>query len=119
MRFSTIAAFMLPLTALAAPVSELVRKNSGSVSNNAAQLDQLRQQIFEDIGTLNSSLTAMFENGKKIQEGSNKAIVNDIVVTANQDLNDRFVILFDRGAKIIGKILAGQPPDQNEYVATP
>ena len=115
MRFSTIAAFMLPLTALAAPV----HKSSESGSDIVNQLNQLRLQIAEDIGTLNTSLIAILDNGKKIQEGVKNDVVDDIVDTANRNLNNEFVALVDSGLKVVAAILAGQPPNQQEYVATP
>ena len=115
MRFSTIAAFMLPLTALAAPV----QKSSNSGSDIVNQLNQLRLQIFQDVGTLNSSLIAILDDGKKIQEGVKDKVVDDIVDTANRNLNNQFVALVDSGLKVIAAIEAGQTPNQQEYVATP
>ena len=119
MRFSTIAAFILPLSALAAPVSERDHKDSESVSDNAAKLEQLRVETATNIATLNTSLIAILENGRRIQEGSHQDVVYQIVDIADQVLNDKFKLLVKSGVKIATKIRAGQPPDQNEYVATP
>ena len=119
MRFSTVAAFMLPFTALAAPVPEPVHKDSDWVSDNSARLEQLRQGTLVDVGTLNGALFIMPENGRKIQEGSNKDGVNQIVNKANQVLSDWLVTLVDTANKIAVKIQGGDPTDLPEYVATP
>lgn len=106
MRFSSLVAFMLPLSALAAP---LVQRDS---------IDDLRDQILAGLNTIDTELPTVLTKGQAIQQVSQKAVVNDIVNVAKVDL-EKFGFVVTAATNIANAIQAHQTPEEREYVATP
>ena len=108
MRFSSLVAFMLPLSALAAPLVQSQAQDG---------INAVRDQIVTDLTTLKKSLGTLHAKGEEIKKKSNKGIVNDIVNTV-KDSQGFFEVVFVAATNIGQAITAGKQPEDNEYVDT-
>ena len=106
MRFSSVVAFMLPLSALAAP---LVQR---------ASIDDLRDQILSGLTIVGQELPTVLQKGQDIQIFSQKAVVNDIVNVAKVDL-EKFDVVVTAAKNIAKAIQDNKAPEEKEYVDTP
>lgn len=101
MRFSTIAAFVLPLSALAAP--SLIERQSA--------LDAARQQVVDGLTNASTALNTTIAQAAAIKRPSQQAVIDD----ANQAQGN--ITLAGAAVERIGAaILAAAAPQESEYV---
>jgi hypothetical protein len=104
MRLSTLVAFMLPLSALAAP--SLVERQSA--------LDAARQQVVDGLTSATSALNTTLLQAQAIKRPPQKAVIDD-TTKAQGDITLAGAAVEKIGAAIAAKTA----PQESEYVAIP
>ncbi len=113
MRFFTFVAFMLPLSALAAPTpaSTSISASQPSATDLAAQIDEARARFAQAFGDTSLALNATIDQLSVSKDSRNRGLLKT-ALKANKNLG----IAFTAALNIDADVQAGKPPLEAEYV---